>query len=169
MSTSHGYLLDTNILSYWINERSEFHERVAERIASVPEDVPLFMSAITWGEIQFGWHRRNKEPIPDGNRRVFDQVFAEMPVTHKTDRYYGQLKARLFERFAPRDIKARSLRLGLLLDPVAGEVLGVDENDVWIAAQAVESKLVLVTNDKLTRIRESAAVLDLQIENWAAG
>jgi predicted nucleic acid-binding protein len=44
----------------------------------------------------------------------------------------------------------------------------VDENDVWIAAQAVESKFVLVTNDKLTRIRDAAAELDLRMENWAA-
>ncbi|MDX9974304.1 MAG: type II toxin-antitoxin system VapC family toxin [FCB group bacterium] len=169
MSTCSGYLLDTNILSYWINERSEFHERVAGRIASVPEDVPLFMSAITWGEIQFGWHRRHKEPIPAANLRVFEQTFQTVPVTRGTDLYYGQLKARLFERFAPRSVKTKSLSLGLLLDPVAGDLLGVDENDVWIAAQAVESKLILVTNDKLTRIRDSAGDLDLQIDNWAAG
>jgi predicted nucleic acid-binding protein len=168
MSTCRGYLLDTNILSYWINERSEPHGRVAARIAAVPENVPLFMSAVSWGEIQFGWHRRHKEPIPAENLRVFEQAFLTVPVTRGTDRFYGQLKARLFERFAPRDIKAKSLRLGLLLDPLSGDLLGVDENDVWIAAQAVESKFVLVTNDKLTRIRDAAAELDLRMENWAA-
>jgi predicted nucleic acid-binding protein len=46
--------------------------------------------------------------------------------------------------------------------------LGIDENDLWLAAQAVARNLTLVTNDKIEKIRE-AANGSLYVENWAKG
>ena len=47
--------------------------------------------------------------------------------------------------------------------------LGIDENDLWIVAQAVERNLVLVTSDKMWRIRETVCELypDFGSEDWA--
>jgi predicted nucleic acid-binding protein len=53
-----------------------------------------------------------------------------------------------------------------LIDPVTSRELGIQENDLWIAAQALEYNLVLVTNDKMDRIRDVCE--DLQVENWTA-
>jgi predicted nucleic acid-binding protein len=47
---------------------------------------------------------------------------------------------------------------------VTSQELGIQENDLWMAAQALEYNLVFVTNDKMERIREVCA--DLQLENW---
>jgi predicted nucleic acid-binding protein len=47
--------------------------------------------------------------------------------------------------------------------------LGIDENDLWIAAQAIQYNLVLVTNDGLERIRavlRQVAPALQAIENW---
>ena len=43
--------------------------------------------------------------------------------------------------------------------------LGIDENDLWIAAQAIEHNLVLVTNDEMKRIKHVAGPV-LDIEDW---
>jgi predicted nucleic acid-binding protein len=53
-------------------------------------------------------------------------------------------------------------------DPVTGHQLGIDENDLWIAAQAVEHNLVLITSDKLLKLREADPDGRLLIENWTA-
>jgi tRNA(fMet)-specific endonuclease VapC len=88
-----------------------------------------------------------------------------LDVTSTTRVYYGSIRAALFERYAPRDKRAKRFRLGQLTDPVSELELGIQENDVWIAAQAIEYNLVLVSNDKLTKIRDVAG--DLLLENWA--
>ena len=50
-------------------------------------------------------------------------------------------------------------------DPITAMELGIEENDLWIAAQACEHKLVLHTNDGIARIRDIAIDL-LTVENW---
>ena len=70
-----------------------------------------------------------------------------------------------FEKYAPNVKRRRGLRPEQLIDPVTSQELGIQENDLWIAAQALEYNLVLVTNDKMERIRDVCE--ELQIENWA--
>ena len=41
---------------------------------------------------------------------------------------------------------------------------GVDINDMWIVAVALEHGLVLITRDKLTKVR--AVMPELKAENW---
>ena len=49
-------------------------------------------------------------------------------------------------------------------DRVTGQLLQIDENDLWIAAQAVERNLVVVTSDlDFTRVI-AAAVPELRVE-----
>ena len=89
-----------------------------------------------------------------------------LPITHHTANHYGTLRARLFNKFAPSAKKGKSQRPEQLRDPVSGRELGIQENDLWIAAQAIERNLVLVSNDKLARIREVVAE-ELSIKDWA--
>jgi tRNA(fMet)-specific endonuclease VapC len=79
---------------------------------------------------------------------------------------YGDLRARLFEKFAPKKRRRKGLRPEELVDPVTAKELGIQENDLWIAAQAIERNLVLVTNDAMARIQEVAS--ELKVEDWAA-
>lgn len=168
MSAKYGYLLDTNILSYWVNENAKQHVRVKETISALPKDTPVFMSAISWGEMQFGACVNSRPVLSEVDCRLFEKTFPTAPVTRHTDQYYGKIKARLFEKFSPKELRSKEKRLRMLVDPVSGEQLGVDENDVWIVAQAIERNLVLVSNDKLVRIKEAAKDLGLlNVENWA--
>ncbi|MCH7920211.1 MAG: hypothetical protein IIC50_19795 [Planctomycetes bacterium] len=74
------------------------------------------------------------------------------------------LRAALFDKYAPKKNR-KGLRPEQLIDPVTSKGLGVQENDIWIASQALEHNLVLVTNDQMNHLREVAS--DLRVENWA--
>jgi predicted nucleic acid-binding protein len=88
-----------------------------------------------------------------------------LDVTRSTTLIYGDLRARLFEKYAPGAKRKKGMRPEELTDPVTSKKLGIQENDLWIAAQAIERNLVLVSNDAMKRIRSVAP--ELQVENWA--
>jgi tRNA(fMet)-specific endonuclease VapC len=166
----HGYLLDTNIVMYWFDPRRPQHERVMQRIEERPEAAPLMISAITLGEIEFGLQvSKVSTPEQEASQdelRVFIDTNLPMvlDVTKATRVYYGLLRASVFEKYAPNAKRRSGLRPEQLIDPVTSRELGIQENDLWMAAQALQYNLVFVTNDKIERIREACA--DLQIENW---
>jgi tRNA(fMet)-specific endonuclease VapC len=165
-----GYLLDTNIVSYWFDGQSPPNKMVVERIEGLPTGSPLRISAISLGEIEFGFRVRREEDADferDLRRFIQEKLPAVLDVTNTTRTYYGSIRAALFERYAPRDRRGKRFRLGQLTDPVSELDLGIQENDVWIAAQAMEHNLVLVSNDRLTRVRGVAD--GLLLENWAQG
>jgi predicted nucleic acid-binding protein len=127
------------------------------------------VSAIIIGEIECG-HRTS--PSTDKNRRKQYEEFIVkklhpyvLPVGIHTREPYAYLRSNLFWKFAPKTHRAKHPELWE--DPVTGDQLGIDENDLWTAAQALEHSLVLVTNDKLLRIREADPDNRLLVEDWA--
>lgn len=131
------YMLDTNICIYIRRRRPP---SVAERLAAVGTDRTV-MSVITYGELRVGAEK--------GDRRSKDVSTLEELVTHirvepmpaEAASHYGAIRADLERR---------------------GETIG--NNDLWIAAHARASDLILVTNNE----REFRRVPDLRIENWAS-
>lgn len=164
-----GYLLDTNIISYWFQPETSENRNVVTHIGGLDEGTPLRVSAITLGEIEFG-HRvapTAGSPIQaQFNQFVQTQLPDVLDVRRTTRTYYGQIRARLFKKYAPQHGR-KALRPEQLVDPVTAKTLGVQENDIWIAAQALEYNLVLVTHDRMTRLREAVSDI-LDIEDWAA-
>ena len=162
-----GYLLDTNTVAYWSDARRPQHARVVHHIQELPEATPLMISAITLGEIEFGLHVAQGNTPEQEAFRTFINTNLPMvlDVTKATRIYYGSLRASVFETYAPNAKRRSGLRPEQLIDPVTSQELGIQENDLWIAAQALEYNLVFVTNDKMARIRDVCE--DLQIENWA--
>ena len=151
-----GYLLDTNIISYWFDDSRPQHGRVVKRIADLPPETPLRISAVTLGEIEYG---RSTTGAEDRDARaevaalMEHQLPAVIDIRRSTAVYYGPLRARLFNKFAPKALrKARWPEQ--CIDPATSLELGVQENDLWIAAQAIEHNLTLVTHDKMSRLRE---------------
>ena len=164
-----GYLLDTNMIEFWFNRNRPEHAAVSQRIAGLPDSSPLVTSSVVVGEIRYGCSVSWKDPqlsqevLEDFIRSQMPYV---LPVNHTTAAVYGELRARLFEKLAPRERRTRAMRPEELTDPVTSKVLGIQENDLWIAAQTVERNLVFVTHDKLARIRE--AVPEMRVEDWSA-
>lgn len=83
-----------------------------------------------------------------------------------TTEHYASIRAELFRRYAPRNAKnrAKQVRPERLMDKTTGQFLGIQENDLWIAAIAAEYKMVLVTDDRMARIQEVAP--NLSIVPW---
>ncbi len=114
------YLLDTNIVSYWM--RGDFI--VIERIkAHSPSDLAL--SSITLAEI---WYGIEKSPIKKKERRAkIDKISNLLNIYHFDElaaRSYGDIRTRLENNGVP-----------------------ISERDIQIAAIAMANKLVLVTHN----------------------
>ena len=164
-----GYLFDTNILDYWFDDHRPEHENVIRRMNAIDPHSPLRISAISLGEIEYG--HRCVSAADTAIQLTFKEFVATrlprvLTVDRSTSVHYGQIRARLFRKFAAKNDR-KSLRTCQLVDPVTERSLGIQENDLWIAAQASEFNLVLVTHDRMERIRDVASDL-LVVEDWAA-
>jgi len=163
-----GYLLDTNILSLLTRAKDDPGRlKVQTKVASLDGVEPLYMSAVSWGEIEYGWRSGAKDLLRDYDRGMLTR-FRTLTVTQNTGEAYAEIKARLFDKYAPQEMRSKKRRVEQLKDPLSGYELGVQENDVWLAAQAFERNLVLVTGDRMRRIKSVIAAIDtLKFEDWA--
>jgi tRNA(fMet)-specific endonuclease VapC len=169
----HTFILDTCIWSYcFYSEKYPIqHANIESHLKALPSGTVLGISIITWGEVAHGYNVVGPESLQS---EYLQFIKAKGPKTFNIDMHtalkYGQLRAMLFEKYAPKKKRKKNLRPEQAIDPVTAKELGIDENDLWIAAQAITRNLTLVTNDKLKRIREVAKVAgdDLDIKNWAS-
>ena len=142
-----GYLLDTQTICYWFDDHAPEYVNVNAHIRKVPADSPLMVSVITLGEIEYG---HCLAEIPDLKKQEEFRKFLEdtfpspLEISIFTPRYYGEIRALLFTKYPP---KGKNRRPEQCHDPATASELGIDENDLWIASQAYEHNLVLVTND----------------------
>ena len=133
------------------------------------------MSTISHGEIAFGHYANNRTSAQDHSDYhafIRDQKILMWDVSRHTAEYYGQLKAALFARCAPKTLRTRGKIADQLIDPISAKSLGTQENDLWIVAQAMEHNLVFVTNDKMKPLAVALRDIepDFRIEtDWAPG
>ena len=173
------YLLDTNIWAYWFNKEkhpkyaANIEARVKELTISAETGVQdgdrIAISVITWGEIEYGYNvMTSKERSREDPFRSFIAAQSSwmVPFDKYTAAAYGKLRAGLFQKFSPKDMKRKGLRPEQLVDPATSLQLQIQENDLWIASQAIRYRLTLVTNDKMASIRTVTGTM-LRIENWA--
>ena len=129
------YLLDTNICIYLRKRRPP---AVVEKFGALaPGEAAI--SVIIYGELLYGAH---KSATPARALRVLDEFVALVPVLPlpaEAGAAYGEIRAVLKQQ---------------------GRV--IDNSDLWIAAHALASGLVLITNN----MREFGRVPGLAAENW---
>ena len=145
------YLLDTNHCSLAIISNPNILTRLSES-----SDIPIATNAIVRGElINMAAQSQQKQ-----NNLTLIQNFLNSITLHPIDAatadIYGQLKADLFDKFAPKD-KSQRRRFTL-------QNIGFGENDLWIASTALQYQLTLVTADRdFLRIQEAC---NLTLDNW---
>ena len=159
-----GYFLDTCVFSKWY----EKDERVLARVEALP-NVPLWISVTALGEIEFGYRCLLPSQHDPAKENAFKQFIRENLFIRETTRHtvphYGRLRALLFDKFAPRRKRWKNVRPEQLVDPVTSLELGIEENDLWMVAQAMELNFIFATTDKMHHICEVAQGL-VTIENW---
>jgi tRNA(fMet)-specific endonuclease VapC len=159
-----GYLLDNNAVGHWFSKQA----CLCARIRALGADPPLFVSAIILGEIE--WGHKICPTTDKAQRKQYEEFIAKnlhhhvLNVGLHTAEPYAYLRSNLFLKSAPKSYRQK--RPEMWEDPLTGHQLGIDENDLWTAAQAIEHNLILVTSDKLLRLRDADPDSRLLIENW---
>jgi tRNA(fMet)-specific endonuclease VapC len=166
-----GYLFDTNAVSPLWNVRHPEHDIIKDFFASVSQS-PVWLTTIVLAEIEYGMKITPEMDIDSQN-----QVRHEMsnhPFILDIDKHtigpYSDLRAELFKKFSPRDRRGRLTVKWPedLIERTSAKELGVQENDIWIAAQAIQYNLILVTGDHMQRLVDVSENLDnpLRIARW---
>ena len=78
-------------------------------------------------------------------------------VDRTTANLYGQLKASIFKQFAPKE-KSKRRKTKIVH-------LGFDENDLWIAAIALQHQLTIVSSDS-DFLRIQQVFKNISVESW---
>jgi tRNA(fMet)-specific endonuclease VapC len=145
------YLLDTNHCSGAILGDSN----IINRLATL-DNTLVATCVIVQGElIDMAERSRARENNLALVQRFLQGIYI-YNVDEATATLYGQLKASLFNQFAPKEkSKRRKTKM---------TNLGFDENDLWIAAIALQQNLTVVSADSdFQRIQQ---VKTLSLESW---
>jgi len=129
------YLLDTNICIYITKKRPlEVYQRLTTlRVGEVA------MSFITLGELRYGAEKSQQRDLALQKLAELRQYIPVIMPTQETTEHYG-----IIRQFLEKN----------------GQSIG--NNDLWIAAHALSSNTILVTNNT----REFIRVPHLRVENW---
>ena len=130
------YLLDTNICIYIRQKRPD---EVLRRFRKLrPGEAVL--SVITYGELLYGAVKSERPGAALERLRELINLLPALSMPETAAEAYGTIRAKL-------EAKGEMIR----------------NNDLWIAAHALASKLTLVTNKE----REFQRVRGLKVQNWA--
>ncbi|MBD2200972.1 type II toxin-antitoxin system VapC family toxin [Calothrix sp. FACHB-1219] len=145
------YLLDTNHCSAIILGEP----KVINRIIEVGE-LNIATCVIVQGELTYMMENSAHRESNLASLTEFLQDIRIYNVIGETANIYGQLKAALMKQFGPKEKSKR--RKTQVTD------LGFDENDLWIAAIALQHGLKVVSDDSdFQRIQQ---VRTLSVESW---
>ncbi|MEA5507609.1 type II toxin-antitoxin system VapC family toxin [Halotia wernerae UHCC 0503] len=145
------YLLDTNHCSAIILGKPN----VIRRITEVGE-LNIATCVIVQGELTYMMENSAQRETNLVSLTEFLEDIRIYNVTEDTANIYGQLKAALMRQFGSKEKNKR--RKTQVTD------LGFDENDLWIAAVALQHGLIVVSADN--DFRRIQQVRTLSIESW---
>lgn len=144
------YLLDTNLVSVLYDARRSNHVAVRQAIAALPAQAAQIVSVVTIGELRFGLalSRAAGQPLTHIEACLASTEAHPLgEVTRHTADAFATVKSGI--ALARIDIRRRIPRwVEAWTDRVSGQLLQIDENDLWIAAQALERNYVVVTCDR---------------------
>lgn len=130
-----GYLIDTNIWSFLLRRSSM---KLVERFAKL-QTHQIFLSPVVRGELETGYFKGDQLPQ---RRQAIDLIVATaqaLVIDQNIAVRYAQLRTQLEKAGTP-----------------------IGRNDTWIAAEALNHKLIVVTDN----VAEFARVKGLKVENW---
>jgi predicted nucleic acid-binding protein len=142
---------------------------VRKAVEALDQNAPQFISAISLAELTFGVQMA--ESFGGASLSNLHQMllaaraYAVLDVTHHTSAVYAELKTNLAIRYlAKASLRDRPRWLEEWVDKTTGQRLQVDENDLWMCAQAKERDLFLVTaDDHMRRISDADSQVQLLI------
>lgn len=158
-------LLDTNFVSVLFDQRRPNFSAVEARAKAFAQSDLVYLSVVVLAELRYGMEAAQRVGQDISHiRRTLTQA-ASYPLAgigRHTAEAYGDVKARLADHYL--DMSRRAPRwLEDWQDRASGKTLQVDENDLWIVAQAVERDYLLVTSDRRLVDRFSPVITELRL------
>ena len=165
----YGYIFDTSALSSLLDAEHSRHGDVREAVGALDPRSTKFVSVVVLAELGYGL--RLAEAVAGAAsqdlKRKLTKVreYAVLEVTRHTGAVYAELKANLAGKYlAKAQRKDRPRWVEDWIDRATGKRLQVDENDLWICAQAKERDLTVVTADRgMSRIANADEDVRLHI------
>ena len=145
------YLIDTNHCSLAILGNVNILSRLAEVENSLVSTCVIVQGELIDMATRYQRQQSNLVLVQNFIRGIY--IYN---IDRQTANTYGQLKAALFNEFAPKE-KSKCRRTKIT-------DLGFGENDLWIVAIAIQHNLTIVSADSdFQRIKE---VKTLSVESW---
>jgi len=148
-SSLEGYLLDTCVASAAWDMGNPCHRQVQNSLSQIDNDY-VFISCITLAEIEYGLKTAPQIDAPR-QKQVREEMSAYevRDVNKHTAVHYSDIRAKLFNIYAPHENRNRRLKyVENLCEETSGLTLGIQENDLWIVSVAVQYNFILVTRDR---------------------
>lgn len=164
-----SYILDTSVISAFLHSSHARHGEVRAAIHEIERKSRLFLSAVSLAELSFGVEMTKafgNADLPVLEQTLKDaQQYGVLGITKHTSLTYAQLKTNLAIKYlAKASRQDRPRWLEDWVDRTSGKKLQIDENDLWICAQAKERNLFVATLDKrMRRIEAADSEVNLQI------
>jgi len=121
MKKRKAYLLDTDIVIYWLKNK---YPEINKKIKKIDEEC-IFISSITVAELYFGAYNSARQ---EENKQLIDELLEQINVIHFDEsaaECFGEIKSLLKSQ---------------------GKI--ICDSDLFIAAAAISNDLILVTNNK---------------------
>jgi len=150
------YLLDTSVLSRLLDDSHAGHAAVRAWEATLAAESRKLISVVALAELRFGLalaKAANRQAILPRLEEIIRQAERHSPleITRATAHEYAQLKAAFVENSLPKRLQQHPNK-GWgnpegWTDEFTGSALGLQENDLWQCAQAIERDLTFVCCD----------------------
>lgn len=156
-----AYLLDTTVLSIYLDPDHPHHFAKGQSLAALPKQSSRFVSAVALAELGFGTNLAGL--LGKGNLATLNAMldrarsYAVLDITHHTASVYAEVKSKIAHKYLAKTLrKDRPKYIEEWVDKGTGQKLAIDENDLWMCAQAKERDLVFVTADaRMKRIPDA--------------
>jgi predicted nucleic acid-binding protein len=150
-----GFLLDTCTAGRWFNKDASDVDGRLKKLG----DPEVYLSAISVGEFLCGHASpSNTDQAMQAKFRAWiNQEFKDfmVEVDQSAAESYGPFRSQLLEKYAPKNGWGKGKKRVEKCMDVTGQMLGIDENDLWLVAQTDAHNLTLITMDKMTNIRNA--------------
>jgi tRNA(fMet)-specific endonuclease VapC len=160
-----AYLLDTSALTPLVDPGHVKHQSATAIIVSLGS-APVYVSVVALAEMQYGFQLFEKTQgtaLPDAAKMMAAaQNYPRLDIAQHTATAYAELKSALAVHYLPNVTKTfRKKYVEDWIDKATGKALMVDDNDLWVCAQARETNYVLIAGDKMETIRKADPLLKL--------
>lgn len=151
------YLLDTDIVSYLADSKSQFHEPVFFKLRSLTDEDEVFIPILTLYELEYGISCGSPDLVSmlsETEKTLLDRL-PVISLSRRGARIFGEIKYTYRKEIEDNFKSKNELEKHLQKKNV----------DLIIASSAIETGAVLVSNDaifpRLKKIRS-----DFMTENW---